>query len=489
MADGIAPLNGPGPNPGGQVGQQQAAPPEEQNIRVHRTHINPEVVAMLSNLSLFNKLETNKNIELTNISRMKKTLEHTIDPTNHPVAGSDTASLITISDEEISDLLDDNIRSYYKDVIPVSVAKRLAAIQKTISGESQSSKRPAATDSVEKAIEARLAKRRCMTGDDIAPRVVGTPSLLIFPQIMFDTEDCVSIPLPFFLHKNLRYIIDNAAMLDTVKSNPLVGTTKGLQILDIAKLSNKLGSELSLTCSQWGEAGWQMYRFQQERDKAGPDGSFAGWYSNHFNFFSSQIDKEETYDAWKSLELELHQEFRSQKKDYSAAHHAERYLISKSEHLIWTWTQAAIQAMSRSSGQGQFPPRSGGSNGRFSRPGNSFTSSQTPPTPSSSFPSSSTKSALSACCILCGRRGHTVIFHANDTTPQKSADGKPTFCKYASDRILRSPDNKEVCIPFNIKGERAACSHSKEERAHICSFCGKIHFAFAWVCRSRPSES
>ncbi|KAF8192067.1 hypothetical protein BJ912DRAFT_849176, partial [Pholiota molesta] len=258
MADGIAPLNGPGPNPGGQVGQQQAAPPEEQNIRVHRTHINPEVVAMLQNLSLFNKLETNKNIELANISRMKKTLEHTIDPTNHPVAGSDTASLITISDEEISDLLDDNIRSYYKDVIPVSVAKRIAATQKTISGESQSSKRPAATDSVEKAIEARLAKRRCMTGDDIEPRVVGIPSQLIFPQIMFDTEDCVSIPLPFFLHKNMCYIIDNVAMLDTVKSNPLVGSTKGLQILDIAKLSNKLGSELSLTCSQWGEACWQM---------------------------------------------------------------------------------------------------------------------------------------------------------------------------------------------------------------------------------------
>ncbi|KAF8172497.1 hypothetical protein BJ912DRAFT_1080663 [Pholiota molesta] len=147
MVEGIAPHDAPGPNPGGQAGQQQVVPPEQQNIRVHRTHINPEVVAMLKNLSLFNKLETNKNIELANISRMKKTLEHAWDATNHPVAGSEAASLITISDEEISDLLDDNIRSYYKDVIPVSVSKRLAAIQKTIP-----------------AIEARLAKRRCMTG-------------------------------------------------------------------------------------------------------------------------------------------------------------------------------------------------------------------------------------------------------------------------------------------------------------------------------------
>ncbi|KAF8151433.1 hypothetical protein B0H34DRAFT_626602, partial [Crassisporium funariophilum] len=312
--------------------------------RVPRTHISPEVVAILKNLPLFNKLESNKEIELLNAIRIRKSLDHALDPVTHREPGSDTASLITISDEEISELFDDNIRTYYKDVIPVSVLKRLAASQKTTHGESQSNKRfLTSTDAVEKSIETRLAKRRCMTGADIVPRVVGIPSPLIFPQVMYDTEDCVSIPLPFFLHKNVCYIIDNAAMLNTVKSNPLDGASKGLQILDIAKLSNKLGSELSLTCSQWVEAGWQMYRFQQERDRDGPNGSFARWYSNHFNFFNSQIDKDETYEAWKSLELDLRQEFRRQKKEYSAAHYAERYLIAKSEHTIWTRTQAAIQ--------------------------------------------------------------------------------------------------------------------------------------------------
>ncbi|KAF8172908.1 hypothetical protein BJ912DRAFT_1047091, partial [Pholiota molesta] len=210
MVEGVVPPDVPEPPPGAPGGQNGDEQQEDLILRVHRTHINPEVVVILNNLPLFNKLETNKKIELANISRMKKTLDHAMDPANHPIAGSETASLITISDEELSDLLDDNIRSFYKDVMPISVSKRLAAIQKTISGESQLSKRPA--DAIEKSIETRLAKRRCMTGADIVARVAGVPAKLIFPQIMYDTEDCVSIPLPFFLHKNVRYIIDNAAM-------------------------------------------------------------------------------------------------------------------------------------------------------------------------------------------------------------------------------------------------------------------------------------
>ncbi|KAF8156687.1 hypothetical protein B0H34DRAFT_657708, partial [Crassisporium funariophilum] len=190
-----------------------------------------------------------------------KTQDHALDPDTHCEPGLETASMITITNEEVSELLDNNIQNYYKDVIPVLVFKRLVASQKTIFGESQSHKRSLApVDAVEKSIETRLAKRHCMTGADIVPRVVGVPSPLIFP-IMYDTKDCVLIPLLFFLHKNVRYIIDIAAMLNTVKLNPLDGATKGLQILDISKLSLKLGVELSLTCSQWVEAGWQMYRF------------------------------------------------------------------------------------------------------------------------------------------------------------------------------------------------------------------------------------
>ncbi|KAF8156686.1 hypothetical protein B0H34DRAFT_710202 [Crassisporium funariophilum] len=56
---------------------------------------------------------------------------------------------------------------------------------------------------------------------------------------------------------------------------------------------------------------------------------------------------------------------------------------------------------------------------------------------------------LAACCILCSRRGHTVISHFSNTTPANSADGKPLYSKYAANQALCGLDNKEVCVTFN----------------------------------------
>ncbi|KAF8797986.1 hypothetical protein BYT27DRAFT_7025220, partial [Phlegmacium glaucopus] len=103
---------------------------------------------------------------------------------------------------------------------------------------------------------------------------------------------------------------------------------------------------------------------------------------------------------------------------------------------------------------------------------------------SGSFLSGSSRTSLPPCCILCGQRGHNVFQHSGDSTTAKFSDGKSTWAKFIN-RILRAPDNREICIKFNIKGERSECNHPKDERAHICSFCGKSHFAFSWTCRAR----
>jgi hypothetical protein len=485
----MAEIPPPGHGGGGDAPPQNPPGDEPQPppLRIRRTHVSQEAITLFKTLPLYNKLEINKKIELENIGRMNKSIHHALDAVNYPTAGSDAASLITVVDEELADLLDDSIRERYKDILPISIVKWISDTQKA-QGETQIlSKRSSAelsSDTHAKLLEARIAKRRCMTGDDIVPRESGKAVELIFPQILFDTEISVAIPLPFFIYRNMRYIIDHLGSLPMVKCNPLDGTTKGFYIIDVEKLSLTLGKELSIDCSEWGQAAFQMLRFHQMRDVKGASGGFSEWYAMHFDFFFKLIDRDEFYSAWKALELELRQEFRSEKKAFCATHYANAYALVKAEKKILDRVQA-LQGQGKlasSDRPGYFPPRSGGSNGKFSRPGNTYTSSP-------SFPSSSTKNSLPPCCILCGQRGHTIFTHSNDTGPAFFGDGKPTWARFIN-RFLRATDNREICIKFNLRGERSACTHAKGARAHICSFCGKdSHFAFSWTCRTSPPDA
>jgi len=461
---------------------QDVAPPPPNPLppRLPRTHINPDVIQLLKELPLYSKLEKNKQLEADNIARTMHKVNHRMDPETYPVDASDFASLVTIDEADLNQLLDDELRTQYRPVMSIAITKWVADTQKAMAeGEHPSLKRglnAVLADTTKKMSTeaARIAKRRCMDGSLQTPRVIGIPATIIFPQTLFDTENCVSIPLPFFLNKNLRYITDNAATLPTIKSNPLAGETKGISIIDVEKLSATLGKEGSLTCSQWTEAAFQMYRFQQERDSEGPNGAFAMWYSDHFNFFNSQLDRDEMYQSWKGVELELRREFRSQPTNYDAAHYVAKYELAKSESRIFS----RFESLGKSDkDRPTYSSRSGGSNWR-TRPSNS----------SGPFPSGSPRNSLPPCCILCGQRGHSVFQHNNDTIPAKFGDGKSAYAKF-SNRTLRAPDNREICIKYNIKGERSECSHPKDERAHICSFCGKLHFAFSWTCRARPTDN
>src|SRR6266700_1222501 len=102
------------------------------------------------------------------------------------------------------------------------------------------------------------------------------------------------------------------------RCNPLPGESKGIHILDIEKLSARFGKELSLTCSQWSEAAVNMFRFQQARDEVGDEGEHAAWFDNHFNFFNVHKDRDELYEAWKVVELELRKDHRSQNLAFNA---------------------------------------------------------------------------------------------------------------------------------------------------------------------------
>lgn len=161
--------------------------------------------------------------------------------------------------------------------------------------------------------------------------MVGKAVEISFPDILFDTEMLVAVPLSFFTHKNLQYINKHLGSIDMVKANLLHGAMKGLHILDIMKVLALLSSGLSLSCSLWSQATWQMYRFQQEHNTDGSKGKFSQWYYDHFNFFETQADQDKQYKNWKVLELELHEEFCNEKCAYSAEYHVMCYDIVKSK--------------------------------------------------------------------------------------------------------------------------------------------------------------
>ena len=444
---------------------------------VPRTHTSPAIIQMLKNLPLISILQMNKEIEKKNAERSRKTFNHTCDPTVHAKSGSEEASLISLNDVDLNRFRVPSFVASFPNLIYSKLAKWIA--NEDIKDKLKLKRKPA--DEKLSAEDARIAKRRCMNGQKMAPWVVGVPWQATFTQNLFDTELCIAVPLPFFLNKNLNILNVEASTLPTVKTNPNPGETKGNVILDIEKLSTRFGKELSLSCSQWTEAAGNMYLFQKERDEEGTCESHSTWYNDHFCFYTSQDTKDELYDAWKSDELKFRQEHWAKYGEFDASCYYQAYKLSKKQQEM----MADIHGMMALSAP--------------TKPSFSATLAKLTPklTPHSSqtrssqpFPSGSSRSSSSTPdCLICAERGHDATQHADSTSPIKfKSDGKAAWSKY-SDRNLLTPDNCVICISWNLRGDhRHPCSH-KDDHIHLCSFCGsKAHNAFSWTCRSRPSN-
>ncbi|KIJ91286.1 hypothetical protein K443DRAFT_115229 [Laccaria amethystina LaAM-08-1] len=378
----------------------------------------------------------NKEIEEENAERSRKSFNHASDPTVHKESGSEQASLISLDEVDLNRFRVPSFAASFPGLIYSKLAKWIA--DEDIKSKL---KRKPADEQKLSAEDARIAKRRCMNGQKMVPWVVGVPWQATFPQNLFDTELCIAVPLPFFLNKNLNILNVEASTLATTKTNPNPGETKGNVILDIEKLSMRFGKELSLSCSQWTEAAGNMYLFQKERDEEGTSEAHSAWYNDHFCFYTSQDTKDELYDAWKADELKFRQEHWAKYREYDAARYYQAYKLSEKQQEMMV------------------DIRSGRS------------SSSTPD------------------CLICAERGHDATQHADSTTPIKfKSDGKSVWAKY-TDHNLLSPDNRIICISWNLRGDRGhPCSH-KDERVHLCSFCGsKHHNTFSWICRSRPAN-
>ncbi|KIK01376.1 hypothetical protein K443DRAFT_98816 [Laccaria amethystina LaAM-08-1] len=202
-------------NPGNAPNPGDAPTPQ----RLRRTHSSPTVIEMLKKLSLASILQKNKKIETANDERSLKTMAHVEDPAGHPQPGSETASLVTIDSANMRLLRIPSYFSTLREWIYPSLAKELAE-----AGLGEKLGRKAAFDTDTQSPEETLRmKRHCMDGSNLVEKVARVYSPLEFAQSLFDTELHVSVPLPFFLNKNLQILIDEASTLPTLKSNPLPG--------------------------------------------------------------------------------------------------------------------------------------------------------------------------------------------------------------------------------------------------------------------------
>ncbi|KAF8186691.1 hypothetical protein BJ912DRAFT_852133 [Pholiota molesta] len=305
-------INPPVENPPQQEAEQQQPQQQAQQepfLRIRRTHSTEVIIQLLKSLPFISVLQRNKEIEAQNAARSLQRLNHAQNPETFPDDGSEAASLITLDLEDRARLKIPSFFTAVREHVYPSLARWLADEEILDREATTPLKRKAGDERTSvSAAETAARNRRCMDGSKMVSYVSGVPWLPRYPQSLFDTEDCVAVPLPFFLNKNLRIIISESSTLPTVKSNPKPGETKGISILDVDKLKARFGAELSLTFSGWQEAAQNMISFQRERDLSGAEGAHGRWYGDHFDFFNTQERRDELYDVWKKDELKFRQE-------------------------------------------------------------------------------------------------------------------------------------------------------------------------------------
>jgi len=458
--------------------QQAAQQPQPQppQPRARRTHTTEAIIKALKALPLKFKLQKNKEIEHENDDRAFRDLQHATDPATYPNPASERASMVTIDSADTKALFSvPSFADTFKAVMPPSLLRLIG--EHDVRQKAEKEKRK--FDDLSSTHDMRVAKRRCMTGLNLVARNVEAPTEFKFPQILFDTEEFYAVPLSFFTHKNLRYIIDRGSMLPTRRANGVAGD-KGPMILDIEKLEPTLGGELSLDYGLFFQAAEQFYNFQSERDPNGVGGSWSNTVRKHFAFFQNQSDAEEYYASWKHPELRLRQERRTFNYAYDPTYYDSQYQQAKNNQIQ---NEAMKAELERRDAKLKFELKaaftnSGSSNIRLSsRDSRSF------------LPGSGGSSAASY-CLLCAEKGHQAHQHPADK--HQFSDGKKLYAKIGADKKIVSPDNKEICISFNLRGKSGCTGFANHrngpERIHACSYCGSFgHHAFAWICRTKPA--
>ncbi|KAF5354315.1 hypothetical protein D9756_007200 [Leucocoprinus leucothites] len=238
---------------------------------------------------------------------------------------------------------------------------------------------------------AREAKRRHKNGDSLIPY---SPfgEQCAFHDIYFMTANTNAvIPLPFFLHKNIRYVDIHFPTMNLKKTYAADGS-KGAPILDIAALTKIFGEEGSISYSEFYIAGEQYIHFEGQRDKE-QDGTWTQGWRQHFNFFK-RAEAGDLYDFWKRTELSL----RSDRITQNVAFDFSSYLLSLKMASFVREMELKLQE----SMTGPSTVRPPSSSRKPSSNKSVFKPFQSKP-----FPSGNNRVSTSAVCIVCAEPGHS----------------------------------------------------------------------------------
>ncbi|KAK0465687.1 hypothetical protein IW261DRAFT_1346992 [Armillaria novae-zelandiae] len=187
------------------------------------THISDAIRRALQKLSLGAKLKRNCKIEADNTARKAKTLKHLNDPAQNPDPGSESASLISIDEDNIQALRTPTFTSKFPN-IPMAVQKVIAQLE--AKEKDVVTKKRDAADAKLTAEQAHKAKHRCKDTVAKHPHVPGEQRNIKFAEILYDTNNALLMPLHFFLNVNLQWLIDELSTLPTIKTNPRAGEAR-----------------------------------------------------------------------------------------------------------------------------------------------------------------------------------------------------------------------------------------------------------------------
>ncbi|PPQ94889.1 hypothetical protein CVT25_004378 [Psilocybe cyanescens] len=280
-------------------------------------------------------LVRNKKIEAENLAQADKSADHELDPVAHPDPGSPQALVISLTEEDEGQLRVPAIVQKLMDYMPNYIIAWLAA--EDAQAKENKRKHDKALKDPLSAAEDKIAKRHCMQGSLLSAWDPLAPASFSFPQFLFDTENLVGLPLPFFMQKNLCYVIDEVASLPIRKANSCSGNGKSIYILDIEKLSVKLGAELSMDFGSYLQAADQFYKFQLQHSA---DQEWAKIWCAHFHFFDSRPEAAELYLAWMHAELKLQRDTHTYHQRYLVSDYEAAFNHSVAEHKQQTAAQA-----------------------------------------------------------------------------------------------------------------------------------------------------
>ena len=138
----------------------------------------------------------------------------------------------------------------------------------------------------------------------------GTPTPIIYHQLLYDGDNYSTLPNYIFHADNLAYINTNASLIPLVKANPKPGESK-TNIMNLKALALKLeiNDNAKLTIHEYDNCIKNRIPFEESRDSKGPTSAHALWWRCHAAYDASRPNRVKEFEAWKKVEIEARTEF------------------------------------------------------------------------------------------------------------------------------------------------------------------------------------